>query len=187
MNFPMVIDNFISEEDIKIINSWLAENGDQLFERSKTADSYWNQRAIYYGWMPEDIQKILVDAVLRMKSLIEIHDGPVFAEYPQFIRWQAGASLDPPHADCVNPDGTPNASPWRSHGAVMYFNEEFEGGELFYPNYNLSVKPKAGLAGIHRADLDCLHGVRKVTSGTRMTASVFFTKDAELAKRNKWF
>ena len=114
-------------------------------------------------------------------------DGPVFAEYPQFIRWDVGVALDPPHADNCNPDGSPNASPWRSHGAVMYFNNDFGGGELFYPHYDLEIKPQAGLAGIHRADWDCLHGVRKVTAGVRMTASVFFTRDEAMAKEQGWF
>ena len=186
MKFPIIFENFIQPEQIDTVNSWITEKGDYLFSQSKTDDSYWNQRAIYYNWMSEDIQKIIMDSVLRMKRIIESIDGPVYAEYPQFIRWQAGASLDPPHADCCNPDGTPNASPWRSHGAVLYFNDDFEGGELFYPNHNLSIKPRAGMAGIHRGDLDCLHGVKEVTSGTRMTASVFFTKDSVLAKQHNW-
>lgn len=186
MSFPLSLRKFITTDELSIINSWLEENSD-LFLQSESNDEYWNQRAIYWTLMPSHIQDILMEKVLQIKAIIESIDGPVYAEYPQFIRWKEGAALDPPHADCCNPDGTPNQSPWRSHGAVLYFNEDFEGGELFYPNHNLSIKPKAGMAGIHRADLDCLHGVREVTSGTRMTVSVFFTKDAELAKIKNWF
>ena len=119
MTFPKVIENFISVKDVATINAWLAEHGDYLFSQSKSDFEYWNQRAIYYSWMPENIQKIMLDAVLRMKDIIVAEDGPVFAEYPQFIRWDVGVALDPPHADNCNPDGSPNASPWRSHGAVM--------------------------------------------------------------------
>lgn len=185
MAFPLTVQRFISSADLETINSWLNDNSD-LFLKSESDSEYWNQRAIYWSWMPPNIQEILMQKVLQIKAIIESIDGEVYAEYPQFIRWQKGAALDPPHADCCNPDGSPNDSPWRSHGAVLYFNDDFEGGELFYPNHNLSIKPRKGMLGLHRADLDCLHGVREVTDGTRMTVSLFFTKDKELAKNRNW-
>jgi len=59
------------------------------------------------------------------------------------------------------------------YGVVAYINDNYEGGELFYPNKNLEYKPSAGDLVIHGSQKDCEHGVKKVISGTRYCYSNF--------------
>jgi hypothetical protein len=61
----------------------------------------------------------------------------------------------------------PNPVIW---GAVVYFNDDYEGGELFYPEYNFSYKPKRKDLVLH--DGEILHGVSEVTSGERYNLTV---------------
>lgn len=53
-------------------------------------------------------------------------------------------------------------------GAVLYINEDYEGGEIYYPDYEWLYKPKAGSMALHRGTVK--HGVKKVTSGNRYCA-----------------
>jgi len=56
-------------------------------------------------------------------------------------------------------------------GIVIYLNDDFSGGELFYPSLNLNIKPKARSLVVHDAKL--AHGVKNVTSGTRYCVTTF--------------
>lgn len=181
MDNPIAIKNFIGEDQLKILMSWVSENESKYDQHLSSVD-YWNGRCIHYTCVDDfNIKKLLYSVVNSMKAIIEKIDPSektLYVEQPQFVRWPTGIEL-PPHADNVEPDGvTPNTSPWRSHGGVLYLNGDFEGGEIYYPFLDdLSIKPEAGMIALHSADLKHTHGVRKVTEGTRQTMSVFFTYD----------
>ena len=55
-------------------------------------------------------------------------------------------------------------------GLVLYFND-FEGGELYYPEQNIEYKQKPGDLVIHSAEKHCAHGVRPVKSAIRYSHS----------------
>jgi hypothetical protein len=59
------------------------------------------------------------------------------------------------------------------YGIVAYINDDYSGGEIFYPNKDLEYKPMAGDLVIHGSQKDCEHGVKKVISGTRYCYSNF--------------
>jgi hypothetical protein len=56
-------------------------------------------------------------------------------------------------------------------GLVVYINDDYEGGEIFYPDQNIIYKPKSGDLVIHSAEEFCRHGVKKIISGTRYSYS----------------
>lgn len=58
-------------------------------------------------------------------------------------------------------------------GAVVYFNDDYEGGEIYYPDYNYLYKPKAGSMAMHNGDTR--HGVKKVISGERFCGASLVT------------
>lgn len=58
--------------------------------------------------------------------------------------------------------------------AVAYYNDNFSGGELFFPQHDLVVSPKKGLVVSYPGDNEHLHGVKRVESGTRYTTPFFF-------------
>jgi predicted 2-oxoglutarate/Fe(II)-dependent dioxygenase YbiX len=54
--------------------------------------------------------------------------------------------------------------------SVVYFlNDDFSGGELFFPVLDLVIQPEAGTLVCFPSDHDYIHGVRPVTSGRRYT------------------
>jgi hypothetical protein len=57
---------------------------------------------------------------------------------------------------------------YASFSTLIYFNDNYTGGELVYPEYNIEYKPKAGDLLIHSPEV--IHGVKKVKSGLRYFA-----------------
>ena len=84
-------------------------------------------------------------------------------------------------------DGAFIAPHWDEHtffknnlGAVIYFNDNFEGGEIFFSNYDFYYKPKKGsIIFFPCNDSEYEHGVHPVTSGTRYTMPIEFTLKKE--------
>lgn len=50
---------------------------------------------------------------------------------------------------------------------IIYINDDYTGGEIFYPEHDLVYKPKAGDIVIH--DVNVVHGVKDITKGQRVT------------------
>lgn len=51
--------------------------------------------------------------------------------------------------------------------ANLYLNDDFEGGELFFPMLDLSIKPKARQLILFPGGHEYIHGVKQITKGDR--------------------
>ena len=63
---------------------------------------------------------------------------------------------------------------WKQ-SAIVFLNDNFSGGEIYYSNLNLSIKPIACSMIVHPANEVYRHGVAEVISGTRYILSAFLT------------
>lgn len=88
--------------------------------------------------------------------------------------WRVGDE-QPPHADRENEDGSPHPYPWREYGCIIYLNNDYEGGELYFPKHEFEIKPKPGTLAFFPGDARYLHGVKPVTEGERLTIASFWT------------
>lgn len=59
------------------------------------------------------------------------------------------------------------------HGMVIYLNDDYQGGEIYYPQQQLSIKPKARSLVIHPASEPYEHGVLPVVRGNRYAITLF--------------
>ena len=50
---------------------------------------------------------------------------------------------------------------------MVYLNDNYDGGELVFPEYNLSLNPKAGDIITFPTNAMYLHAVNEIKSGTR--------------------
>jgi len=57
----------------------------------------------------------------------------------------------------------------RDLSIVYFLNDDFAGGELFFPLLDLAIAPAAGTLVCFPSDHNYIHGVRPVTSGHRYT------------------
>ena len=99
------------------------------------------------------------------------HYGKRFAWYeaPSLLRYQPGGHYVP-HADADNWHA--EARTWRRAvdrdlSILLYLDEQFEGGELEFANFQFRLKPAAGMLVCFPSDHRYLHAARKVTQGER--------------------
>ncbi|WP_394825533.1 hypothetical protein [Pendulispora albinea] len=113
--------------------------------------------------------------VLRLLNRVKFHVMDAIREffgvrfiYPQasqLVIWPEG-SEQPEHVDTYFPD--------TSFSAILYLNENFEGGETFFIDPAHRILPQVGaLLAFDGATLE--HGVGRVTRGTRYTNAMWFT------------
>lgn len=82
-----------------------------------------------------------------------------------------------PHKD----GGYPDSKQKIVFGIAIYLNDDFTGGELNYPDLNISIKPKRSSMLIHDARL--MHQVLAVSSGSRHSITTFiFGEDSTAVK-----
>jgi len=184
--FPLVAENFLTQEAIDYILNW-AKTNDNLHDQHNSDVEYWSGKCIYFNAIKDKkIKNILYQISQGMLRFIRMNSPceTIFIEPPQFVRWKEGNEL-PPHADNIEQDGiTPNKSPHRTYGGVLYLNDNFEGGQLYYSNLNIQVQPRPGMLVIHPGNLKFNHGVKKVEKGIRYTISAFFTEDESYSIEN---
>lgn len=57
----------------------------------------------------------------------------------------------------------------RDLSVVYFLNDDFDGGELFFPSLDLLIRPEAGTLICFPSDHNYIHGVKPVTAGRRYT------------------
>lgn len=184
----VILNNFIDLEDLKQvqsflpkINKWVDTGSDEYSEDGKEVlynASYWKDRqcsAEIILSLDKNIYNIIDKYINKMKNYLEDKfKVRLMARPPVIIRWFEGLFQEP-HADKQLLDGSPNPFPNYDINSLIYYNEDFEGGELYYPQYDLEIKPSPGLAVAHPGDIFYLHGVRKIKSGQRWTTPSFYS------------
>ena len=66
------------------------------------------------------------------------------------------------------------------YATILYINDDFEGGDIFFPECGVSLQPEKGSLCIFSGITKMPHGVREVTQGTRYSIPIFvwdITKD----------
>ena len=59
------------------------------------------------------------------------------------------------------------------YATILYINEDYEGGEIFFEECGVTIKPKAGSLCLFDGEKKWKHGVKEVTKGIRYYSPVF--------------
>jgi hypothetical protein len=182
-----VVDNLLSPAECESLCRAFEEMSDRIFTSSEI-DPYWNNRFIWFADVaaarPAD-GEIMIDAQRAAIALVrEFYQitAPLYADLLQLVQWEAGMFMRP-HADNANPDGSTHDMAHRDLSGIVYLNDDYEGGELYFTALDIAIKPKRGMfvgmtAGFHHE-----HGVLRVSSGKRLTMPFFMTFDPQYADR----
>jgi hypothetical protein len=143
---------------------------------------YWKDRVATSNTMHKqnpEIYPMIEKMVARLKIVIdEFFNVDAWATNPAIVRWLPG-QFQNPHADKELHEGDnagkPNDFPYYDLASLFYLNDDYEGGELYFPKQGIQFKPKAGAAYFFPGDLNYIHGVSKIESGIRYTCPFFWT------------
>lgn len=184
------IENFLSEKEIVYLINFVANN--DIWDKSETHKNengtitynanYWDGRV---ATTPSIIKKdpeiisTINNIVKRLKPKIDdffkVDASPTS---PALVRWLPG-NFQLPHADKELHEGAdagkPNDFPWYDIATIIYLNDDYDGGELYFPNQDIQFKPKRGGAYFFPGDMNYIHGITEITSGIRYTCPFFWT------------
>jgi hypothetical protein len=62
----------------------------------------------------------------------------------------------------------------RHYSGILILNDDYEGGELYFNDLDIRLKPPAGSLVLFRGDEERNHGVSEVTAGRRISMPIFF-------------
>lgn len=101
---------------------------------------------------------------------------PIYPDLLQIMSWPVGIHM-PPHADNANPDGSPHAMAHRDFSAIVYLNDDYQGGEFYFTALDTVIKPKKGMLVAFTAGFYHEHAVLRVEGSQRLTMPFFLTFD----------
>ena len=156
----MIIYNFLSNEEC-----------DSLIEEAKFSKKWKPQNegtGIFI--LKSENHKLLIDIYKRISN---IFDKSLHTQMIRMIHKTDSSSFWSEHSDNSGGDEI-------KYGVVLYLNEDFEGGELIYPDLDIQIKPQKGMLIYHPGDEK--HSVSKVISGNRYTLTSFIRKNKDRQK-----
>jgi hypothetical protein len=184
------LENFLNEEELQALNGFIRNN--ESWDVTQTHynedgtviydSGYWDGRVATYPTInktsPETVEMIQ-SIVKRLKLEIDkFFDVDASPTSPALVRWLPG-NLQMPHADKELHEGDnagkPNDFPWYDIATIIYLNDDYEGGELYFPNQGIQFKPKRGAAYFFPGDMNYIHGITTIESGIRYTCPFFWT------------
>jgi hypothetical protein len=171
-----IFENFIEEKDLVFLQNFCKTINN--FE--PVEDSCWDNRTLREDSLYKQNRKIFI--MLKYKYSIKIKK--MIEDYFKFLLLNSPVSIavwrvedeQSPHIDKEDKFGNPS---WGTHlydfSSLIYINEDFGGGELYFPNQDIEIKPKSGCLAFFPGDRFYPHGVKKITSGERFTVPIFWT------------
>jgi hypothetical protein len=186
----VAIEDFMTEEELTTLNEFARKN--TLWDVTETYydddgvviydSGYWDHRVATEPTLnlanPE-IPKIIKNMQNRLKIKVDkffnVDSHPTSTA---IVRWLPGQRQQP-HADKELHEGEnrgkPNNFPYYDIAGLFYLNDDYEGGELYFPNQGIQFKPKAGAAYFFPGDMNYIHGVTEIKSGIRYVCPFFWT------------
>lgn len=170
-------EEFLSPEECDYL-IWLSESGDDWLREEH--QPFWFDRNLPFfttlqkrRYASVHTQQLSIRIHAKIKEFITKSFGEeVNADQMGVVRWPEG-SWQMTHVDEVQGMD-------RVAGCVVFLNDNFDGGQPFYPYYGRTIKPKTGMIYAHDPGHSHLHGVTRVIGATRYTISSTWTRNMRI-------
>lgn len=141
-------------------------------------DDFFSHRVMWFNSYPrtelaarQALRRLQDQAIGWMERFFQ--EPRLYIDGIQTVLWPPDVKMTP-HQDDRHPDGAPHNTPWRSRAFVYYLNDDYAGGEIFFPDQDYTFKPKQGdFIGFPG---DWWHGVN-APSAARYTVIAWCSKD----------
>ena len=155
--------------DVNLWKSWTSSNDvNFIYGQTKTfyleaIQNFKNEIGEKSEYIYNSIMKTFYDVCKDYASSLGDGDEPKIFPTFNIKKYNSGMAMGS-HFDQLDGDKT------LRYSMVMYLNDDYDGGELFYPEYDFSYRPKRKDLVLH--DGNILHGVSEVTDGERYNLTV---------------
>ena len=164
------VENFLTKEELLEVNKIISNTPEEDWfdelskDQNKTPD-FWHGKNLYFK--TGNIFNLIND---KMKNLFES-----YSFYPNKMHLQRYKQGDfiKEHTD----QWMTNLDYYIGYGLCLYYNDEYLGGELDYPDLKITIKPKANTLYIHGGHI--LHGSLPVLDDNIRYFSTVFVRGTE--------
>jgi predicted 2-oxoglutarate/Fe(II)-dependent dioxygenase YbiX len=181
----MVVENFLLPEQCGLIQEAFRASMSNL--APNTTDSFWDERLLWFHQIDASAHRaksIMQQARYVAAYRIAEHfgaDKPLYTDSQQLVLWNEGHSM-PVHVDNAHPDGSPHGTPHREYASVLYLNDDYEGGEIYFPKQGYRLKPRTGMLVAFSGSDEAPHGVTAVLKGERLTMPAWYSTQRQVAE-----
>jgi hypothetical protein len=180
---------------IEIPNFVTPEGAENMVNYIESYADLWGDIAFYgssgMGIHPDDprlaeynLPPMYFDALRqRFQEAIElVFEREVKPNTSHAQKWDVGG-FAAPHSDNSDHDGHPNAFEINKYVGILYLNDDYEGGELYFPDHDIEFKPAAYSYICFPGGVENIHGVKEILKGVRYTMVSFWDfADAEYSE-----
>jgi hypothetical protein len=184
------IENFMTQEEMDFLEN--AAKSITIWDQTETHynedgtivydSGYWKDRVATRNSLDLNdpaIGPVIEKMMDRLKVIVDdFFKVDVVPTSQTIVKWLPG-QFQSPHADKElhqgNNAGLPNDFPYYDISSLFYLNDDYEGGELYFPLQGIKFKPKKGAAYFFPGDRNYIHGVSEIKSGIRYTCPFFWT------------
>jgi hypothetical protein len=173
--------------DIAAINNFVSEDqAKSMIEYFKMEEQVWGPIAFYnsqgMGFAPKDprlpgfgLEENFFETLRdKFKKATEMFfERPLKPNTSHAQKWEVGGFANP-HSDNSDFDGTPNSFAINKYVGILYLNEDYEGGLLYFPDHKIEISPKTGQFIMFPGGHTNVHGVSEITKGSRYTMVSFW-------------
>lgn len=147
---------------------WKSSNDDYIFgERKFSNPEKYDTTSYLVQFIYDTLNDVLASAGSHYAKTLNL---PLGKQAPISIsKYYSGSGMGP-HTD---------AGPIAHLSAVLYLNDDYNGGELAFPNHDIVVKPSAGSIIMFPSVEPYVHDPRNVISGEKYIAPSFWFKNWE--------
>jgi len=181
-NEIVVVNDFVTPDEIDLAMKYfyLFFNGTRQFKQPYQQNSdtsecfqlYQDEPVTQtdYQQLKEEVLVLFQDLQERVRQVFLDSHSDTDVEFTPLYNFSRLMSTGiSPHADDCQPGATQKVL----YGSILYWNDDFEGGELSYVNLGIDYKPVAGDLVFHPGTIEYTHGVKDVTSGIRYSSTTF--------------
>ena len=165
-------------DQIKVVKDFMSPQASTLaFSYAKSMDKSFNEFGngekeftFHSEFQDANIESLINSyGELVLKFVRDNYPGP-FEDYDisktHIAKFDEGFGMHE-HFDSTKPNDI---------ATLIYLNNNYLGGEIYFPEYDVSIKPDAGDLICFPDTPDFVHGVKPISQGTRYTIPRWFTR-----------
>ena len=162
-----LINNFMNAQDAKKLMSFFDANAHMCYDERP----HHKERNIHYDHIPDPAIKKFLDYYEQKNIFFIDHyfkTKTVPWHEPRLCRWKKGHSMD------LHVDKNNNLQDLMDYSSLVYLNDDYEGGELFFENETFKMDALSCI--IFESGPRNKHGVKTITKGKRYSIPSWYQK-----------
>jgi hypothetical protein len=196
----LIVEDFLSKDDLKVLNDIInnLQEEDWMIEYTKNLKRFCMAKfgrddvdnlvaegkfEITQGWQDKNYNlesEVVAHSIIeKLSRFVNLANPSLEASGLKTLqRMQEGVQLKA-HTD-------QHTDPSIRYATIIYLNDNYNGGELFFTNQGLEIKPKPGSLVLFPGTDEFNHGVRHVEPGPIRYVLVGFIKVIDFYENNKY-